>query len=343
MARSSRKPSDGMNLTKWPDAFSGSRALVTGGLGFIGSRLSVRLAQYGCQVTILDNLAPGTGANRHNVKGIADSARIHIGDVRHAETVARLIRDQDFVLNLAALSGHQDSMRQPLIDLDVNARAQLTILNACRKVSPTSRIIHASTRQVYGRPDHLPVAEDHPLRPVDVNGVNKLAGELYYGLYHHTYGIQATVLRLTNTFGPGMRIRDGRQTFIGVWLRALVEGTTFEVWGGDQVRDPIFVEDVVDAFCAAALSEESAGEVFNVGGSEPMTLRELADLLIQVNGGGSYTVLPYPEARRPIEIGNFVADSSRIRSKLGWVPRTALREGLAQTLEFYSQHLKLYV
>jgi UDP-glucose 4-epimerase len=324
-------------------AFAGARVLVTGGLGFIGSRLAIRLSEVGARVTILDNLAPESGANRFNVAPLGDRARIHVGDIRDADAVAGLVRGQDFLMNCAALVAHRDSMRSPLEDLDVNARAQLTLLDACRAGNPGVRIVHASTRQVYGRPDRLPVAEDHPARPVDVNGVNKLAGELFFQLYHRVYGVRASVLRLTNTFGPGMRVRDGRLTFIGVWLRALVEGSPIEVWGGEQRRDFTYVDDVVDAFCAAALSEAAVGEVYNVGGAEPLTLRQLAELLIEVHGGGRYAIIPYPEEFRTIEIGDFVSDSRKIAGALGWAPRVPLREGLARTLRYYTEHLKHYL
>ena len=252
-----------------------------------------------------------------------------------------VLRNQDYLFNMAALISHMDSMRQPHEDLDVNARAQLTILDACRAVNPTVRIVHASTRQVYGRAESLPVTEMHRIRPPDVNGINKLAGELYYSLYEHVYGIRTTVLRLTNVFGPGMRIRDGRQTFMGLWFRALLQNTSFDVWGGDQVRDLLFVDDAVDAFCAAACNT-SAVRLFNVGGIESLSLHALAKMMIAVNGGGRYEVIAYPDDRRPIEIGDFVTDSRMLTATLGWVPRTTIAEGVRQTLDYYAANMARY-
>jgi len=310
--------------------------LIMGGIGFIGTRLAARLAAAGARVTILDNLALDAGANPLHADLLRPHADIHIGDIRDTALVTSLLRGQDYLFNLAARIAHSDSMLHPLEDLDVNARAQVTLLDACRTTNPEIRIVHASTRQVYGRPRMLPVSEDHPLQPPDVNAVNKLAGEMFHMLYHQVYGTRSTVLRITNTYGPGMRIRDGRHTFIGLWFRAILEDTPFEVWGGDQFRDLTWVEDVVDA-CLAATDDRATGEVFNVGGAEPMPLLQLAELLVEVAGRGSFVAIPYPADRAAIEIGSFVADASKIGRMLGWRPRTSLRDGIAETLRYYER------
>lgn len=325
-----------------PSPFYGANVMVTGGLGFIGSRLALRLVALGARVTLVDLLAPDTGANATHRLALDGAAEIHIGDIRESETVSALVRGKDYVFNLAALIGHMDSMLRPHADMEINVGAQLTLLEACRHVNPDVRIVHTSTRQVYGRADQLPVGEDHPFRPPDVNGVNKLAGEFYHALYHRVYGTRSTVLRLSNVYGPGMRIRDGRQTFIGLWIRCLIEGAPFEVWGGSQLRDLVYVDDVVDAILATAASDACSGEVFNVGGYEPMSLRALAELLVEV-GGGAFAAVPYPGDRLPIEIGSFITDSRKINSALGWEASTSLRTGLKRTLEYYATHLGAYV
>lgn len=209
-----------------------SRVLITGGLGFIDANLAHRLVELGAQVTLVDSLIPEYGGNLFNIAAIADRVRVNISDVRDEHSFKHLIQGQDILFNLAGQTSHMDSMQDPYTDLAINTQAQISILEACRKYNPTVKIVFASTRQLYGKPDHLPVDEQHPIRPTDANGINKLAGEWYHILYHNVYGLRACALRLTNTYGPRMRVKDARQTFLGVWMRLLVEGQPFEVWGG---------------------------------------------------------------------------------------------------------------
>ncbi len=330
-------------FTAHRSAFAGKRVLITGGLGFIGSNLARALVALGAKVTIVDSLIPEYGGNRRNLAGIAGRVRVHIADVRDWPRLPRLIHGQDFLFNLAGQTSHMDSMTDPQTDLDINCRAQLAILEACRLHNPGIRIVFASTRQIYGRPDYLPVDESHPLRPVDVNGINKIAGESFHLLYSRVHGLRATALRLTNTLGPGMRVKDPRQTFVGVWIRRLIEGEPFEVWGGEQLRDFTYVDDAVEAFLLAASRPEAVGEVFNLGGPPPVTLQRLAELLVELNRGGSFVVRTFPADRRKIDIGDFYADDRRIGRKLGWRPRTNLRRTLALTLAYYRKNLRYYV
>lgn len=323
--------------------YAGRRVLITGGLGFIGSNLARALVGLGARVSIVDSLVPEYGGNRRNLAGIASRVRVHLADVRDWPRLPDLIRGQDFLFNLAGQTSHMDSMTDPQTDLDINCRAQLAILEACRQHNPGIRIVFASTRQIYGRPDYLPVDEGHPLRPVDVNGINKLAGESFHLLYSRVHGIASTVLRLTNTIGPRMRVRDARQTFVGVWIRRLVEGQPFEVWGGEQWRDFTYVDDAVDAFLLAAARPEAVGEIFNLGGPPRVTLAHLAELLVELNGGGSFVVRAFPADRRKIDIGDYYADDRRIRRRLGWRPRVDLRTALDRTLAFYRRELRHYV
>jgi len=323
--------------------YAGRRVLITGGLGFIGSNLARALAGLGARVSIVDSLVPEYGGNRRNLAGIASRVRVHLADVRDWPRLPDLIRGQDFLFNLAGQTSHMDSMTDPQTDLDINCRAQLAILEACRQHNPGIRIVFASTRQIYGRPDYLPVDEGHPLWPVDVNGINKLAGESFHLLYSRVHGIASTALRLTNTIGPRMRVRDARQTFVGVWIRRLVEGLPFEVWGGEQWRDFTYVDDAVDAFLLAAARPGAVGEIFNVGGPPRVTLAHLAELLVELNGGGSFVVRAFPADRRKIDIGDYYADDRRIRRRLGWRPRVDLRTALDRTLAYYRKELRHYV
>jgi UDP-glucose 4-epimerase len=323
--------------------FAGKRILITGGLGFIGSNLARALVALGARVSIVDSLVPEYGGNRRNLAGIAGRVKVHVADVRDWPRLPDLVRGQDFLFNLAGQTSHMDSMTDPQTDLDINCRAQLAILEACRQHNPAIRIVFASTRQIYGKPDYLPVDERHPLRPVDVNGINKIAGESFHLLYSRVHGIAATALRLTNTIGPRMRVKDARQTFVGVWVRRLVEGEPFEVWGGSQLRDFTYVDDAVEAFLLAAARPEAVGEVFNLGGPPRVTLQRLAELLVEINRGGSFVVRAFPGERKKIDIGDYFADDRLIARKLGWRPRTDLRTALARTVAYYRKELRHYV
>lgn len=323
--------------------FQGARILITGGLGFIGSNLARCLVGLGGKVTVVDSLIPDYGGNLFNVNGFEDALQINISDVRDTFSMEHLVQDKDYLFNLAGQTSHLDSMTNPMPDLEINCRAQLAILEACRTRNPKIKIIFASTRQIYGKPMSLPVSESHPLNPTDVNGINKMAGEKYHLLYQKVYGIPTTVLRLTNTIGPHMRIKDARQTFVGLWIRKLLEGDPIEVWGGSQLRDFTDVGDAVNALLLAAVHPKSVGEVYNLGGTEVIKLRDLAELMIDVNGAGGYSTVDFPADRNAIDIGDFYADYSKIRNELGWVPQKSLRETIAVTLDYYRGTLAHYI
>jgi UDP-glucose 4-epimerase len=323
--------------------FNGSKILITGGLGFIGSNLARHLVELGANVTLVDSLIPEYGGNLFNISGIEDRVNVNISDVRDEHSMRYLVQGQDYLFNLAGQTSHMDSMQDPYTDLDINCRSQLAILEACRKYNPDIQIVFASTRQIYGKPDYLPVDEKHLLRPVDVNGINKMAGEWYHILYNNVYGIRACALRLTNTYGPRMRIKDARQTFLGIWVRLLIEGQSFEVWGGEQLRDYSYVDDTVDALLRAALAPEANGQVFNVGGDRVVSLKETADLMIAANGGGDYTIREFPAERKRIDIGDYYSDASLLAKTLYWKPHIKLEEGFRRTLHFYRQYSENYI
>jgi UDP-glucose 4-epimerase len=323
--------------------FRGKRVLITGGMGFLGSNLARRLVELGAEVTLVDSLIPEYGGNLFNIAGIEDKVRLNVSDVRDEYSMRYLIQGQNYLFNLAGQTSHLDSMQNPFADLEINCRAQLSILETCRKYNADVKVVFASTRQVYGKPDRVPVDESHLLRPVDVNGINKMAGEWYHILYNNVYAICTCALRLTNTIGPRMRVKDARQTFVGIWVRLLLEGKPFEVWEGSQLRDFTYVDDAVEAFLLAAADDGANGAVFNLGGDSVISLKELADLLIEVNGGGLYTLHSFPPERKRIDIGDYYADDRRIRERLGWQPRVLLRDGLARTLDYYREHLRYYL
>lgn len=331
-------------MTDFRSFYAGRRILVTGGLGFIGSSIVATLVSIGAEVTVVDSLIPETGGNLRNLERITSGKlRVNMSDVRDRNTLPQLMRDKDVLFNLAGQTSHMDSMTDPETDLEINARAQLSILETCRLHNPEIRVVFASTRQIYGRPLYLPVDEAHPLRPVDVNGINKLAGEGYHLLYSDVYGIRSTVLRLTNTIGPRMRVKDARQTFVGLWVRNLLSGKPFEVWGGDQLRDFTYVDDAVDAFLLAGSRCEPIGMVLNVGGTPPVSLRQLAELMVELNGGGDFTIREFPEDRLKIDVGDFYANDTLIREMLGWRHQTTLADAIARTLHYYRHELPYYV
>ena len=324
------------------DFYRGRRVLVTGGLGFIGSNLCRVLADLGAHVTAVDSLLPDYGGNVFNLAGYEDRVRINIADVR-GHGMEYLVRDQEVLFNLAGQVSHIDSMTDPVTDLEINCTSQLRLLEAVRRGNPELKIVYAGTRQVYGRPHYLPVDEKHLLQPVDVNGINKISGEFYHLVYHQVYGIRASSLRLTNTYGPRQLIRHNRQGFIGWFIRQAALGEQIQVFGdGTQRRDFTHVEDVVDAFLRAGAADASDGEVFNLGEETPVSLLELAELLVEV-AGARYTLVPFPPERKRIDIGDFYADITKIRATLGWEPRKPLREGLAETVEYYRRHQEHYL
>jgi UDP-glucose 4-epimerase len=324
--------------------FNGKRVLITGGLGFIGSNIVHRLLGLGAEVLIVDSLIPEYGGNVFNVAGLEDQVRINIADIRDEHGLRYLVQGQDIIFNLAGQVSHTDSMIDPYTDLEINARSQLSLLEACRHGNPATKVVFASTRQIYGRPEYLPVDERHPLQPADVNGINKLAGEWYHMVYHDVYGLRTVSLRLTNTYGPRMRIRDARQTFIGWWFRQLLEGRELQIFGdGLQVRDFNYIDDVVEALLMVAAHDVADGQIYNLGGDEPINLINLARLMIEVNGGGSFALTPFPADRKRIDIGDFYGDYRKIRSKLGWRPLVGLRDGLTRTMDYFRDHLEHYV
>jgi len=324
-------------------AFAGSRVLITGGAGFIGSSLARRLCDLGAEITVVDSLIPEYGGNLRNLHEVAGRVRLNIADVRDEHSMNYLVQGQDYLFNLAGQTSHMDSMRDPYTDLEINCRSQLSILEACRKHNTAIKVVYASTRQIYGKPDYLPVDERHLLHPTDVNGINKMAGEWYHILYNNVYGISACALRLTNTYGPRMRVKDARQTFLGIWIKRVIDGEPVQVWGdGLQIRDFTYVDDCVEALLLAAKEPGAAGQVFNLGSDETINLRDLAALLIELNGSGRFEIIPYPADRKPIDIGDYYGDYRRIQGRLGWTPQVRLRDGLARTLAFYRENREYY-
>ena len=323
--------------------YSGKEILITGGLGFIGSNLARSLVMQGANITLIDSLFPQYGGNRFNIHDIQNKVIVNVCDLRDSFAMEDLIQGKDYLFNLAGQTSHLDSMTDPHTDLEINAAAQLSILEVCRKENPDIKIVFASTRQLYGKPDYLPVDEKHPIRPVDVNGINKLAGEWYHLLYNNVYGIRACALRLTNTYGPGMRVKDARQTFLGIWVRLLIEGRPIKVFGdGLQLRNFNYVDDCVEALLLAGANNNANGRVYNLGSSEIICLSDLAEIMINLGVSGKYELEHFPTERKAIDIGDYYSDYSLITKELGWAPKLDLKDGLKRTLNYYREHFSHY-
>ena len=331
-------------MSAYREFYGGRRVMVTGGLGFIGSNLAHRLVELGADVLLVDSLIPGYGGNPFNIRGIEDRLRVNVADVRQQSTMNHLVRDREVIFNLAGQVSHVDSLRDPFTDLEINCRSQLTILEACRHNNPRAKVVFAGTRQVYGRPDYLPVDERHLVRPTDVNGINKAAGEYYHLVYNNVFGVRACSLRLTNVYGPRQLVRHDRQGFIGWFIRLAVEGRTIRIFGdGSQVRDLVYVDDAVDAFLRAGASDTVNGEALNVGGDEPVSHRDLVRRLIALAGSGTVEHVEWPADKKAIDIGSFYSDSTRFRERVGWRPAVPLADGLARSVAYYRAHLAHYV
>jgi UDP-glucose 4-epimerase len=325
------------------EGWAGKNVLITGGLGFIGSNLAIRLVELDARVTIVDSLIPAYGGNRFNIEPVKDKIRVNIADVRDQNSMDVLVQGQDVIFNLAGQVSHTDSMEDPYTDLEINCRSQLGILEACKKNNRSLKILYAGTRGQYGKPERLPVDETHLMQPTDVNGINKMAGEWYHILYNNVYGIRACSLRLTNTYGPRHQMKNSRQGIVNWFVRLALEGRSIPIYGaGDQMRDCNYVEDVVTAFLLAAESEATNGHVYNLGSGDPRSLLELARLIVRLADCGRLETVEFPDASKAIEIGSYQADFTKFQQVTGWRPQVRIEEGLEKTIEYYRAHRQHY-
>ena len=329
------------------DSLTGRRCLVTGGLGFIGSNLALALDAAGAQVTVLDALVARHGSDPHNL--VADpvpggsnepEARIAVIEAGVGDVDDRAVHDAavaaDIVFNLAGQVSHIDSMQDPLFDLASNTTGQFGFLELLRKENPTATVVFTSTRQIFGKPRYLPVDEQHPVSPVDVNGITKYATEQLHLLYHEVYGLRSSAVRLTNVFGPRQRLRDDLQGFLPIFVRRALDDQPITVFGdGTQQRDCLYVDDVIECLMLAATTPDAVGEIFNVGNDEHLELRVIADEVVRAAGAGRVDFVPWPPDRDAIDIGSYFGDSSKAKRLLAWEPRFTFREGIERTVAFY--------
>lgn len=323
--------------------FSGKRILILGGMGFIGSNLAKRLIELGAQVKLVDSMLEEYGGNVANIEAFKNQVEVNYSDIRDTHSLAYLVRDVDVIYSMAGQTSHIDSMHDPYTDLEINCASQLSILECCKKFNPEVEILYASTRQIYGRPEYLPVDENHPIIPVDVNGINKYAAEMYFSLYHKVYGMRCTSLRLTNTYGPRQHLRDDKQGFVGVFIRLALAGQPINIYGdGKQLRDFNYVDDVVEAFVSATGNVELYGRAFNLGHPQQHSLLEFVEILSK-KLDFQFDTVPFPEERKAIDIGDYYADYRLFNSLIGWNPDINLEEGIARTVDYFKEYGHLYV
>jgi UDP-glucose 4-epimerase len=325
------------------DEYRAQKVLITGGLGFIGSNLAHRLVQLGASVTLLDSLHPTCGGNRFNVEQIKNDVEVVVGNSCDLELIRKLIRNKAYVFNLAGHVSHVESMQEPFEDLQMNAVAPLTVLEASKLENREARIVYSGTRQSYGRPDTVPLVETQLLKPVDVNGVNKMAGEWFHMVYHRAYGIPAVSLRLINTYGPRQLVKHARQGFVGWFIKQAIDGEEIQVFGdGQQVRGFNYVDDVVDALLIAGVNDKVKGDYFNLGGERPISLEEFVKLLLKAAGRGSYRIVPFPSDKKAIDVGSVYSSAAKFNLATGWRARVGLEEGLVRTVEYYRRYREYY-
>ncbi len=324
--------------------FKNRKVLILGGLGFIGSNLAIKLVELGAKVTVVDSMLPQYGGNLENVAPVKDKLNVNFCDIRDMHTLDYIVQEQEIIFSLAGQTSHIESMHDPHTDLDINCRSQLAILESCRRMNHDVEIIYASTRQLYGKPQYLPVDEKHRILPVDVNGINKYAAEMYYTLYSSLYRMRCVSLRLTNTYGPRQQLRGNKQGFTGIFIRKAILKEDISIFGdGQQRRDFNYIDDVVDAFLLSSVHiDKCCGNVYNLGGTETYSLLDFTQTL-QSHCPFEYTLVPFPEEHKAIDIGDYYSDFSLFKSITGWTPKVELDEGLKKTVEYFEPRIDLFL
>lgn len=325
--------------------YNNKKILVTGGLGFIGSNLAIKLVGLGADVEIVDALIPEYGGNLYNIEPVKDKVKMVKGDIRDEKIIDKVIKDKEIIFNLAGTLSHVDSMTDPMTDLEINCRAQLSLLESVRKYNPKAKIIFAGTRNQYGKAQKLPVSENHPQEPTDINGINNIAAEKYHLMYTSVYGIKTVSLRMTNTFGPRHQMKHPRQGVLNWFIRKILDHEEVVLFGdGKQIRDVNYVDDVVDALLVVGQSKNGWGEAYNLGGTPVSLLDFVKEAITQneVPPRKRIVLKPFPDDRKQIEIGDYIADYTKMTKTYGWRPKVTLSEGIKKTIEYYEKYKRYY-
>lgn len=325
------------------EVFKGKEVLVTGGLGFIGSNLSIELVKAGANVTIVDNMLPRQGGNLFNIKDIEGNVKINFSDVRNELSMNHLVKGKDYVFHLAGQVNHVDSMRNPLQDLDINCRGTLVLLESLRHHNPFARVIFAGTRGEYGASVKLPVDEEHPTNPMGIYAVTNLTAEKLVLVYDDIYGIKGTCLRITNTYGPRHQMKHDEYGVFNWFIRKAMDNEDIPVFGDGRIlRDFLYMEDLVQCLLTIATVDSAYGKVFNVGTGVPVSFIDLAKKIVEITGTGRVELTEFTQERKEVEPGDYYADISLIRSIAGWQPLISLEEGIGRTVDFYRKYRKEY-
>jgi len=322
----------------------GQRVLVLGGLGFFGSNIVHKCVGLGAEVTVFDAMIEPYGFNLANLKGIEKKVGLLKQDMRNFGDLSKAVKEKDLIFNCAGQVSHVDSMKEPFLDIELNIVANLNLLEACRKFNGNAKIVYAGTRAQVGKAEYTPIDEKHPTNPVDVYGIDKLTAEKYLLLYSSAYGIKGVSIRSTNGFGPRHQMKHGLYGILNWFIRLALEGKTISVYGtGEQLRDYLYIDDIVNAMVSCGQSEKANGQIYNVSSGKGIKFIEMVKKIIEFSGKGKYELKPFPEERKMIETGDVVLSYKKINRELGWEPLTSFDDGLKKTIDFYKKHLKEYV
>lgn len=326
------------------NTYNEKNVLITGGLGFIGSTLAHRLVERGATVSVVDNLDPLYGGNLFNVKGIEDKIRIIREDVINVEKIFPEIEKANVIFHLAAQVSYIDSLTMPFTDMDINAKSTLNILEACRNYNQKAKIVFSSSRMVYGKVTKPIVTENCETNPLSLYGIHKLTSEKYLLMYYKDFGIPSTVLRLTNPYGPRQQVKHSKYSLVGWFVRQAMENKLIKIYGdGQQLRDYIFIDDIVEAMLDCGANDGTNGEIINIGSGTSTKFCDMVSSVLECVKSGSMEFVPWPDNYEKVETGDISVDISKLQNITGWKPKFTLKEGISRTYEYYKQYMDKYI
>ena len=325
------------------ETFAGKKALITGGAGFLGSNLAIRLVDLGADVTVMDIMLPEYGGNLFNLEPVRDRVRVNFSDIRDGNAMNYLVRGMDYIFHLAGQVSHIKSFTDPFQDIDINIKGSAMVMEACRKHNPGVKVVYTGTRGQYGKQTTLPVREDAELDPRGIYELSNLAAEKLIKIYHDVPGIRSILLRLTNSYGPRAQMKTPHYGVANWFIRQARDGETLRVFGdGSLLRDFLYVDDSVDAMLRSAAVEEAYGLIFNVGRDTPVTILDFVKKVLEIAGTGRWEYAPFSPERAAQEPGSYYSDITRIRKTVGWEPSTGVEDGIRRTVDYYRKHKEEY-